>query len=1058
MNYRKLNNIAGWIIGGIATLVYLLTLEATASFWDCGEFLSVAYKIEVGHSPGAPLFMMMQRVFALFAGGDIKNVAWMMNAWSGIASGLTILFLFWTITYLAKKLIAPGNEEPTGIQKILIMGAGAVGALAYTFSDTFWFSAVEAEVYATSSLFTALSFWAIFKWEEVADRPYADRWLLLLAYLVGLSIGVHLLNLLTIPTFAMVYYYRRYKATATGSVAAFFIGVILLALVQFGVIQGVTIIASKFDVLFVNSFGMPFDVGALVGVALIIAAVIAMLMYARKKGWYLVHSGMLCLIFILIGFSSYIVPIIRSRADVPIDMTNPDNTISLVSYVQREQFGEQPLFYGPDFDARLTAIESKGDRYAKSSRDGKDYYEVVGKKPKYVYEADKMRLFPRIWDSNDPAHVNFYKQYLGIEGDTRPTGGDNMSYFFGYQMNWMWWRYFMWNYSGRQNDFEGQGEAKNGNWISGIPFLDKMRGLGDLNAMPDGYHNNGARNQLYLLPFLLGICGLVYQFNRNKKDGIIVALLFFFTGIAIGIYLNMPPLQPRERDYAFAGSTYAYAIWIGIGVLFIYDLVRRAVKGPVAAIGTVLLCILAVPTLMASVEWDDHNRSKKTLARATAYNALMSCEKDAVLFTFGDNETYPLWYLQEIEGIRPDIRIINTSLLGIDWYIDQLSYKINEADAVPMVWKREDFLGERRNYLRYITPQMAPQMGVPAVPQDRFFPLEEICKFMVDGKKLPLDEEPMNYYPTKNFMMQTPGKAELIAMGLLHPEDSARANTDMRFTINKDMLQKDDIAQLNIMAMAAVGKWNRPIYYSNLQEMNGFGNLVDFMRLEGTVYRLMPYKMMPDSNVISNGAPDDQGFIDIPKSVNLFMNTYIWGGAENGVYLDEKNRQTLIGFRLASSRIADELSRRGRKEDAVKVLDKVMAGISERSYPYDFTAMFMAESYYHAGAIDKASKLTRKVIKNVQDDIRWTSTLSEKGRESTVNDVQRDMSIMYQIYLEALKAGDNATVDWVLSSLNTLKKEVGNAADLQTSLTAFTEQLTRARSPQPVQQVQMPQQ
>lgn len=1057
MNYRKLNNIAGWIVGGIATLVYLVTLEATSSFWDCGEFLSVAYKIEVGHSPGAPLFMMMQRVFALFAGGNIKNVAWMMNAWSGIASGLTILFLFWTITYLAKKLLARNEENPVGINRILIIGAGAVGALAYTFSDTFWFSAVEAEVYATSSLFTALSFWAIFKWEEVADRPYADRWLLLLAYIVGLSIGVHLLNLLTIPTFAMVYYFRRYKASAAGAFIAFLVGVFILALVQFGVIQGVTIIASKFDIMFVNSMGMSFDIGALVGVALIIAAVVALLITARKKGWYLVHSSMLCLIFILIGFSSYMVPIIRSRADVPIDMTNPDNTISLVSYVQREQFGEQPLFYGPDYDAGLTAIESKGDKYAKSSKDGKDYYEVVGRKPKYVFEQDKMRLFPRIWDSNDPAHVRFYKEYLGLDDNTRPTSSDNISFFMGYQMNWMWWRYFMWNYSGRQNDFEGQGEAKNGNWVTGIGFLDRMRGLGDANAMPDGYRNNGARNELFLLPFILGVLGFIYQLKRSKKDLMIVGLLFFFTGIAIGIYLNMPPLQPRERDYAFAGSTYAFAIWIGLGVLFVYDLIRRVIKSPVAATATVLLCLLAVPTLMAAVEWDDHNRSKKTLARATAYNALMSCEKDAVLFTFGDNETYPLWYLQEIEGIRTDVRVINTSLLGIDWYIDQLSYKINEADAVPMVWKREDFLGDRRNYLRYITAAMAPQLGVPDVPQDRFFPLEDICKFMIDGKKLMLDDGPTNYYPTKNFMLPTPTKAELMAAGLLNAADSANASTDMRFTISKDLLQKDDIAQLNIMAMAAAGKWKRPIYYSNLQEMSGYGNLVDFMRLEGTVYRLMPYKMVTSQAPGEEPGSREQGFVDVPKSMNLFMNTYIWGGAErNDVYIDEKNRQTLIGFRLCAARLSDELVKQGRKDDAVKVLDKVMTNITEHSYPYDFTGMFIAESYYRAGAIDKASKLSRKVIKNVQDDIRWTGTLGEKGREATTTDIQRDLGIIYQVYIEAVRANDNATADWTLQTLTMLNKDLSHAPDLTASLKALIEQMARARQPQPVQQVQMP--
>lgn len=1057
MNFRRINNIAGWIIGGIATLVYLMTMEATGSFWDCGEFISVAHKVEVGHSPGAPLFMLIQRMFSLMAGGNVKNIAYMVNAWSAIASGLTILFLFWTITHFAKKLLSP-LTEPDNLQRILIIGAGCVGALAYTFSDTFWFSAVEAEVYATSSLFTAISFWAIFKWEHVADRPHADRWLLLIAYLVGLSIGVHLLNLLTIPVIAMVYYFRRYKATVSGTIIAFFIGVVCLALVQFGIIQGITIIASKFDVLFVNEFHLPFDTGAIFGMILLIAAVVALLLISKRKGWYLAHTGMLCIIFIMIGFSSYIVPIIRSRADVPIDMTNPDNTLSLVSYVQREQFGEQPLLYGPDFDATLQAIESKGNKYAKSkTADGKDFYEVVGKKPKYVFDPERMRLFPRIYDSNDPQHVSFYKQYLGIEGDDRPTAGDNLSYFFGYQMNWMWWRYFMWNYAGRQNDFEGQGAPKDGNWISGIGFVDKMMGRGDLNKMADGYKNNGARNQLYFLPLILGIFGLVYQFNRNKKDGIIVALLFFFTGIAIGIYLNMPPLQPRERDYAFAGATYAFAIWIGLGVLMLYEWAKKIARGPAVAFGVIGIATLAVPVLMAAEEWDDHNRSKKTLARATAYNTLMSLDKNAVLFTFGDNETYPLWYAQEVEGIRPDVRVINTSLLGIDWYIEQLAYKINDADAVPMVWKREDFVGERRNYLRYVTAAMAPQLGVPEIPQDRYFPLLDICRYMVAGKKLSgLDDEPMNYIPTKNYTLPVPSKASMVSSGLMYASDTANTSTEMKFSITKDLLQKDDLAQLNILAMVGAEGWKRPLYYSNLQEMSGFGDLVDYMRLEGTVYRLMPYRMNKPAAMPNAPQPEsEQGFMDIQKSYNLFMNTYIWGGGErNDVYFDEKNRQMFISYRISAARLADKLSERGQKADAVKVLDRVMKGITEHSYAYDYTGLFLAESYYHAGAIPQASDLTRKVVRNMANDVRYIASLSDNAREGSANDAQRDISIMYQIFTEALRAGDKSTTDHIVATLAKLSAETAETGDIKTMVDRVLTELKRLQAV-PAQQLQV---
>ncbi|MCD6065023.1 MAG: hypothetical protein K0R82_2934, partial [Flavipsychrobacter sp.] len=687
MNFRKINNLVGWITFVIATTVYFLTMEPTVSFWDCGEFISCAYKVEVGHSPGAPLFMMIQRMFGLLAGGNLQKVAVMTNAWSALASSLTILFLFWTITHFAKRLLARGEENPDTNRTILIMGAGLVGALAYTFSDTFWFSAVEGEVYATSSVFSAIVFWGILKWEHAADTKYADRWLLFIAYMIGLSVGVHLLSLLGIPAIAMVYYYRRYKPTTGGAIAAFIVGGVLLGLVQYGVLQGIPILASKFDLLFVNSFGLPFDSGAITFIILLIAALVWGLNFAKRRGNYTAHTALLCLTFIVIGFSSYLAPIIRSRADVPIDMTNPDNAISLTSYIQREQFGQQPLLYGQDFTARPIAYPEKGYQYDRSTKDGKDHYEIVGKKLEQEFAPEDKRFFPRIHDNNDPSHIRFYRDFLGLAEGEQPTSADNYSYFFNIQLNWMWWRYFMWNYAGRQNDMQGHAyNAKDGNWISGIKFIDKARGLGDLDKMQDGYKNSPARNQLYFLPFILGLLGLIYQFNNNKPDGIVTLVLFFFTGIAIAIFLNMPPLQPRERDYAYA-STYAYAIWIGLGVLMVNDLFQRFLKGASGIYASIALCLLAVPTLMAAEEWDDHDRSKKTLARASAWNVLQSCAPNAILFTYGDNDTYPVWYLQEVEGIRKDVRVINMSLLGIDWYINQLNHKINDADAVPMLWK-----------------------------------------------------------------------------------------------------------------------------------------------------------------------------------------------------------------------------------------------------------------------------------------------------------------------------------------------------------------------------------
>jgi hypothetical protein len=1022
MNYRKVNNIVGWITFAIATFVYLITMEPTVSFWDCGEFLSVGYKVEVGHSPGAPFFMLIQRMFGLLAGGNVAKVALMINSWSAIASGLTILFLFWTITHFAKRLIAPGDTNiPTTREYLLIMGAGLVGALTYTFSDTFWFSAVEAEVYATSSFFTALVFWAMLKWEHMADHKYADRWLLLIAYLMGLSVGIHLLNLLTIPAIALIYYYKRYQTTNMGAVIAFIVGCAILGFIQFGIIQGLPWLAFKFDYLFVNSFSLPFDSGAIFCLLLVAGILIWLLFYARKKANYFLHLGTLCTIFVVIGFLSYLVPLLRSRADVPIDMTNPDNANRFLSYVNREQFGSQPLLFGPDFDSPVESVETKGYYYDQAKKNGKDYYEVVGKKLEYKF--GNQRFFPRIWENNEASHAQFYRNFLNLGPDESPTSADNWTYFFGYQINWMWWRYFMWNYAGRQNDFEGQGEAKNGNWISGIKFIDKARGLGDIDLMPDGYRNNKARNQLYFLPLIIGIFGLVYQFNRNKKDGIITFMLFFFTGIAIAIYLNMYPLQPRERDYAFAGSTYAFAIWIGLGVLMIADWFKNVLKGNGAPIAATVICLLAAPVLMATEEWDDHDRSRKTLARATAYNSLMSCDSNAILFTFGDNDTYPLWYLQEVEHIRPDIRIVNTSLLGIDWYIDQLNYKTNDADAVPMMWKKQHYMGDKRNYLRYFDN--------PQIPKDRFFNIIEICNFSNSddqaNKLRTMNGDMDNYLPSKNIFVPV-SMQQLIENRIIKPQDTGRVIPEMKFTFPKDIAYKDDIAVLNIVAAIAQEGWKRPIYFGagmgdNYQGMN------DYLKLEGSVFHLVPFRY---ANPTPKN-PGEMGFVDGEKSYNLFMNTYIWGGAERkDVYIDEKNRQMLTSYRVDAGRVADELSAQGRKKEAIQVLDKVVNGITSQSYAYDMPSYYIPISYYRAGEMTKGRKFAQMMVKNMEDDIKYILAFEDQDtRDAMVSDVQRDMQIINIMHNVASQMGDKATADEIDKKFQALAQVISSKINMQ---------------------------
>jgi hypothetical protein len=1044
MNYRKVNNLVGWVTGAIAFIVYLMTMEPTASFWDCGEFLSCAYKLEVGHSPGAPFFMLMQRIFALFAGGSTATggpsvstlgtvgAATCINAFSALTSALSILFLFWIITHFAKKLMTAKNTEPDSTQITVIMGAGLVGALACTFSDTFWFSAVEAEVYATSSFFTAITFWAVLKWEHVADNKHADRWLVLIAYLIGISVCVHLLNLLTIPALAMVYYFRRYETTTKGTIIAFLVGCVVLAFVQFGVIQYIPNIASKFDIFFTNSLGAPFDTGSIVFLVLLVCLFVYLLILAKKKKLYALHTSVLCVIFIVIGYSSYFSAIIRSRADVAIDMTNPDNPITFLDYVNRAQFGQQPLFFGQYFTSQYSDLDTSGKIYTQMKVDGKDRYAVVGKKIEAVYSGDQKHFFPRIYDANDANHVNFYRNFLSLGPSDEPTAGDNLYYFFHYQMNWMWFRFFMWNFAGRQNDIEGQCDPQRGNWISGITFIDQMRGLGDTDKMGDGYSNNGAHNKLYFLPFILGILGLVFQFNRNKSDGIIVLTLFFFTGAAIGIYLNMPPLQPRERDYAFAGCTYTFCIWIGLGVCMVYEWFKKAVNSPMAAYGSIAICMLAVPVLMANVEWNDHDRSKKTLARAVAHNTLSCCAPNAILFTFGDNQTYPLWYIQEVEGFRKDVRVINTSLLGIDWYVDQLNCRINDADVVPMIWKKEDYIGDHHNYITYSKN--------PQIPADKFFNLTDICNFMISkdpANMAQTQRESVNYMPAKNFFVPSLSKEDLVKNGMVSVEDTGRIINEMKFNYPKNTAYKSDLAILNIIAGIANQGWKRPMYFDAGLRSGDYGGTGDYLHMEGLVYRLMPFKYADAPKINSQVL----GTINTTKSYDLFMNKFLWGGAErNDVFFDEPNRHEFVTYRMDASFLANQLVAEGKKDKAIQVLDKVMTGITEHSYTYDYTAYFIAAAYYRAGALDKANALTDKIVRNSEQVVNWIITLNENSKANMADEVKQQFQIMQSLSSSAYQSGDSITAKKIYDRMQIIGPHVKNLLNTRSALDGGAEE------------------
>ena len=717
--YQRFNLITGWVIFFLSSIIYLLTIEPTASFWDCGEFIATAFKQEVGHPPGAPFFMIIGRFFTLFAGGNVSNVAVTVNVMSALASSFTILFLFWTITHLAKRIVI--TDEVYSNNKILsILGAGAVGSLAYAFSDTFWFSAVEAEVYGFSSLFTAIVFWAILKWENVADKPHANRWLIFIAYLVGLSIGVHLLNLLAIPAIVFVYYFRKYTPSTWGVIASLGISIGILAFIMYGIIPGIVAIGAKFDYLFVNGFGFPFHTGLIFYGVLLTAILIFLIYLSHKKGQVLWNTILLCFAVIAIGYSSYAIILIRSHANTPLDESDPQSAYSLLRYLNREQYGKNPLIYGNYFNTPPIEIVEGKPNYI---QDNGKYLKM--KQREYKYDPNFKGFFPRMWSESEE-HIQAYLSWANMDeadlygsltdeqgnpvrgrnGSVRfdrekpiasPSFGQNLRFFFSYQVGFMYLRYFMWNFAGRQNDIQGSGEVTRGNWISGINFLDEAR-LGPQDNLPNSFKDNKARNKYYFLPLLLGLVGLYFHSQKNNKDFWIVTFLFVLTGLAIVVYLNQYPNQPRERDYAYAGSFYAFAIWIGLGVLGLIDIISKGYKSQLAIAGVIIGTLIFVPGLMATENWDDHDRSGRYTARDFAYDYLNTCEPNSILFTNGDNDTFPLWYIQEVEGVRTDVRVVNLSYLTADWYITQMKMKSYESEPVPFKLTEPQYRQGTRDY------------------------------------------------------------------------------------------------------------------------------------------------------------------------------------------------------------------------------------------------------------------------------------------------------------------------------------------------------------------------
>ena len=951
------NRVTAVVVTLIAAVTYILTLEPTASFWDCGEFIASSYKLEVGHPPGNPVFQLFARLFTIFA--DNMHAAVAVNAFSAICSALTIFFLYLTIVFLAKRLLKPSAEGAYSLGKaIAIFGSGAVGALAYTFSDTFWFSAVEGEVYAMSSLITALVFWAMTKWYEQADQPYANRWIVLISLLMGLSIGIHLLNLLAIPALVFLYYYKQRESghySFKEYVKIFLVSVVILAVILFGIIPYLPKFAAYFDLFFVNTLHLPFNSGAAFFMLLLLGLCFWGLFRTMKQGKVFANTVLLCFTMIVIGFSLFTIVIIRSSAKTPTNEYQPDNPFTLVRYLGREQYGSNPLVYGQYFDAPYDIEETKywapmGEEYIHAEGPGDVTYMPEGK-----------MLFPRMW-SSDSRHISFYKSYMGNGGHVvrgaehkKPTFFQNLAFFFDYQMNWMYWRYFMWNFAGRQNDVHSPspGDPFIGNWESGITFLDNFR-LGDQSAAPGYLKDNPAKNHYYMLPLLLGLVGLFFQFGRDKRGCWLTFLMFFMTGIAIVVYLNQPPFQVRERDYAYAGSFYSYSIWIGLAVAAVYSWLEERLKGKEAvAASAVTVLLLGVPVLMAAENWDDHDRSNRYTAVEMAKNYLNSVGPNGVLITHGDNDTFPLWYAQEVENVRTDVRIANTSLLGTDWHIDQMKYAMNESAPLDLTVGPKQYLYGTNEFV-YIYDT-----------RDTAFLLSDVMRiFKHPEAKLPLTGGKMvDYIMSRKFIIPV-NKENVLKYGILDEKYADMIPDQSTLTIPKDKsyLTKPELFMLDLLSNY---QWDRPI---NLLSMGGDINvgLKDYLMYEGFSYKFVPIKNKMKSTEI--------GFADPEDLYNKMKNVFTWDALKRTDYfVDYQNFYTFCGVlsqRQIFVNVAKEMLKIGDSARAVEMLDMCQEAVPAENYPLDMTylgfsneymVIDMIETYYNAGAADKALDLSRRL-------------------------------------------------------------------------------------------------
>ena len=1100
--YRLVDNIFGWVAFVIAAFVYCSTIEPTASFWDCPEFITTAYKQEIGHPPGAPFFMLLGNFFTHFA-SDATQVAKMVNTMSALLSAVCILFLFWTITHLARKLIISDWKEMTTSKLIAIEASGMVGALIYTFSDTFWFSAVEGEVYAFSSAFTAVVFWLILKWEDHADEPHSDRWLVLIAYMTGLSIGVHLLNLLCIPAIVLVYYYKKVPhANLKGSLLALILSFAVVVAVLYGVVPGIITVGGWFELFFVNVLGCPFNTGEIVYIICLVAAVIwgiyetynatdknvkrqniafilgfgmlgipfygygwsavicgvivmailwFILGYKRKQevttgvdettgitkkkmqllplvSARIKNTALLCMLMLMIGYSSYALIVIRSSANPPMDQNSPEDIFTLGSYLSRDQYGDRPLFYGQAYTSQV-ALQVEGDmckpemkegapvyqRKEKATADEKDSYFIVSHKNKYQY-AQNM-FFPRMYDA---AHAQAYEDWMGGVDGTEvpydrcgenimvkvPSQVDNIRFFLSYQCNFMYWRYFMWNFAGRQNDIQGNGEPEHGNWITGFSFIDDSL-YGDQSKLPDDLKNNKGHNVFYCMPLILGLIGLFWQawYTRKRKVikngkeveeilpiGIqqfwVVFFLFFMTGLAIVIYLNQTPMQPRERDYAYAGSFYAYAIWCGLGVLAIINLLKKKAKLSGTAISAIVAVItLLVPIQMASQTWDDHDRSNRYTCRDFGQNYLMSLQEkgNPIIFTNGDNDTFPLWYNQEVEGVGTDARVCNLSYLQTDWYIDQMKRPAYDSPSVPITWPRLDFCSGTNEYVT-VEPGAKQQIlefykQNPEAAKKQFgdepFELKNVLKYWVRSKNPDL-----HIIPTDTLYV-TIDKEAVKKSGMMMASDTIPDKMVISLA-GKTALYKGDLMMLEMIAQC---NWVRPIYVALTVGEDNYMNLGDNFVQEGLVNRITPF---------TTNKPGAKNF-DTEKAYHNIMTRFKFGNLkQKGLYIDETTMRMCYTHRRLLAQTALQLLSEHKNKKAIDILKKADVEIPDYNVPIDYMSggLDMARGWILAGQKQKAAEYVGKVWKTASQYLSYYLSLDANRFAQAQNDCIRQIMIM----------------------------------------------------------------